>query len=70
MKNITLEESKKTSVYSYKLIDAELNLWKACEKKIRKGLLCKGKPDYGVCARVAIQEYNLQMKDLGKALSY
>ncbi|CAK0756793.1 conserved hypothetical protein [Azospirillaceae bacterium] len=34
-----LEESKKTSVYSYDLIGAELNLCKACEKKLRKEIL-------------------------------
>jgi hypothetical protein len=34
-----LEESKKTSVYSYKLINAELNLCKSCEKKLRKEIL-------------------------------
>lgn len=34
-----LEEAKKTSVYSYKLINRELNLCKKCEKKLRKQIL-------------------------------
>jgi hypothetical protein len=34
-----LNESMKTSVYTYKIIDAELNLCKACEKKLRHEVL-------------------------------
>ena len=30
------KESKKTSIYIYKLIGAELNLCNACERKLRK----------------------------------
>lgn len=31
-----VKESKKTSVYTYNLINAELNLCNACERKLRK----------------------------------
>jgi hypothetical protein len=34
-----LKESKKTSVYTYKLINAELNICKNCERKLRKQIL-------------------------------
>ena len=34
-----IKEAKKTSVYSYDLIGAELNLCVGCEKKLRKGIL-------------------------------
>ena len=30
---------KKTSAYSYKLINSEINLCKGCEKKLRKQIL-------------------------------
>ena len=32
------KESKKTGVYTYNLIGAELNLCVACEKKLRKAI--------------------------------
>lgn len=34
-----LKESKETSVCTYKLIGAELNLCKGCEKKLRRQIL-------------------------------
>lgn len=37
--NHYIKASKKTSVYTYKIVDAELNLCKACEKKLRKEVL-------------------------------
>jgi len=37
--NHFIKESKKTSVYSYDLIGAELNLCKKCEKKLRKEII-------------------------------
>lgn len=37
--NHYIKESKKTSVYSYDLVNAELNLCKNCEKKLRKEIL-------------------------------
>ena len=38
-----IKEAKKTSVYSYNLVGAELNLCVACEKKLRKGILKQDK---------------------------
>ncbi len=38
-----LKERMKTSVYSYDLIGAELNLCMACEKKLRKEILEQNK---------------------------
>lgn len=47
MKQITcphyIEQSKKTSVYTYNLINAELNLCKACESKLRKAIFKQDK---------------------------
>jgi len=37
--NHYLKEAKKTSVYSYDLIGAELNLCNVCEKKLRKEIM-------------------------------
>lgn len=34
-----LKASKKTSVYTYNIVGAEINLCNACEKKLRKGIL-------------------------------
>ena len=34
-----LEEAKKTSVYTYQLVDKLLNLCNKCEKKLRKQVL-------------------------------
>lgn len=34
-----LEESKKTSVYTYSIVGAEINLCKNCEKKLRKEIM-------------------------------
>ena len=34
-----IKESKKTSVYSYALVGADLNLCVVCEKKLRRGIL-------------------------------
>lgn len=43
--NHFIKESKKTSVYSYKLIGAELNLCKSCEKKLRKEIIQQDKDE-------------------------
>lgn len=43
-----LKEAKKTSVYTYKLINAELNLCVACEKKLRKEILEQDKIEKGL----------------------
>lgn len=40
-----LKEAKKTSVYSYNLVAAEINLCNACEKKLRKGIIEQDKTE-------------------------